>query len=122
MREEVRNAVFGNVGTIVAFRIGVEDADFISKQMAPIVNRHDLVNIEKYNAYIRMLVDNQPLRAFNMHTFPPAVGSPQNIENIKEFSRFKYGVDQNKIESEILKRSNLGSAALVDNPPMERSL
>ena len=117
---KIRDAIFGNVGTLVSFRIGVDDAEFIAKQMAPVVDEYDLINIEKFNAYVRLLVDNQPLKAFNIRTFPPPIGDQAIAQSIIDFSRWKYGTDRQKIEGEILKRSNLGSIKI--NQPMEKTL
>jgi len=121
--DKIKDAIFGNVGTLISFRIGVEDAEIVAKQMAPVVNEYDLINIERFNAYLRLLVDNQPLKAFNIHTFPPVEGNPEIIDDIKEFSRWKYGGDKKQIEADILKRSRLGLSKDSDiTPPVERSL
>ncbi|NUM25216.1 MAG: type IV secretion system DNA-binding domain-containing protein [Candidatus Buchananbacteria bacterium] len=117
--DKIKDAIFGNVGTLMSFRIGVEDAEVIAKQMAPVVDEYDLMNIEKFNAYIRLLVDNQPRKAFNIHTFPPAHGDVRGVEDIIEFSRFKYGRDRQQIETEIVKRSRLG---ITGTQSVERSL
>lgn len=117
---KIRDAIFGNVGTLMSFRIGVDDAEFMAKQMAPVVDEYDLINIEKFNAYVRLLVDNQPLKAFNIRTFPPPAGEQEAAQNIIDFSRWKYGVDRQKIDREILKRSNLGSIKV--DQPIEKSL
>jgi len=120
---KIKDAVFGNVGTLVSFRIGVEDSEVLAKQMAPVIDEYDLMNIERFNAYVRLLVDNQPQKAFNIHTFPPISGSQSIVEEIKEFSRWKYGADKNKVEADILKRSKLGLNKTGDiNPPIEKSL
>ena len=119
---KIKDAIFGNVGTLVSFRIGVEDAEIIAKQMAPVVSEYDLINIERYNAYLRLLVDNQPLKAFNIHTFPPIAGDEKMIGDIKEFSRWKYGSDRRKVEADILERSRLGLAKSDITPPIERTL
>lgn len=121
--EKIKDAVLGNVGTIISFRIGVEDSEIIAKQMTPTVNEYDLINIDKFNAYVRLLVDNHPTRAFNIHTFPPILGEKEIAENIKEFCRWKYGNDRRKIETEILERSRLGINKVAEfNPPIEKSL
>ncbi|OGY46180.1 MAG: hypothetical protein A2731_03285 [Candidatus Buchananbacteria bacterium RIFCSPHIGHO2_01_FULL_39_8] len=121
--EKIKDAIFGNVGTLISFRIGVEDAEFMAKQLAPVVDAYDLMNIERFNAYVRLLVDNQPTKAFNIHTFPPIEGNQKIVDDIKEFSRWKYGVDRPKVEAEIIKRSRLGlSKANEIIPPVERSL
>ncbi|MFA6410234.1 MAG: type IV secretion system DNA-binding domain-containing protein [Candidatus Buchananbacteria bacterium] len=120
---KIKDSIFGNVGTLISFRIGVDDTEVIAKQMAPVVNEYDLLNIERYNAYVRLLVDNQPLKAFNIHTFPPISGDLEMIDDIKQFSRWKYGSDKRKVESEISERSRLGlNKADNISPPIERTL
>lgn len=121
--ERIRDAIFGNVGTIIAFRIGVEDTETIAKQFAPVVSEYDLMNIEKYNAYVRLLIDNQASRAFNMVTYPPSTGDPAIVVKLKEHSRQKYGRHKKIVEQEILERSKLGQAAENNlQPTVERSL
>jgi len=120
---KVKDAIFGNVGSLVAFRIGPEDAEEIAKQMAPIVDEYDLINIERFNAYLRLLVDNQPVKAFNIHTLPLPEGDKGIINGIKEFSRWKYGTDRKKVEVEILERSRLGIMKVAEiSLPIERTL
>lgn len=103
----VRDAVFGNVGTIVAYRIGVDDSELIAKQLAPVVTEFDALNIEKYNAYIRLMIDNTAQRAFNMKVFPPSKGDSKIFEALKQLSRLKYGRDRAIVEAEVLERSQL---------------
>ena len=105
---KIRDAIFGNVGTLVTFRIGNEDAEVLAKQLAPTVNEYDLGNIERFNAYVRMLIDNQPARPFNMRTFPPQEGDTGVGSDIRQFSRWKYGQDERKVSEDILRRSQLG--------------
>ena len=119
---KIRDAIFGNVGTLMSFRIGVDDAELIAKQMAPVVDEYDLINIERFNAYVRLLVNNQPQKAFNVHTFPPAEGSAKIINDIIEFSRFKYGRDRQQVEADIMKRSRLGNSTTAASSGVERSL
>ena len=101
---QIRDAVFGNVGTIAAFKVGVEDAQFLEKQFAPVFNVYDLVNVPKFNAYIQTIVDYQPLRPFSLMTYPPIVGSPQKIKLLKELSYRKYGQPRELVEREIAER------------------
>lgn len=68
---KIRDAVLGNVGTTISFKVGVEDTEILTKEFAPVFNEYDLLNVEKYNAYIKLLIDNQASRAFNMQTIPP---------------------------------------------------
>ncbi len=102
----IKNAVFGNVGTWILFKIGSEDAEIMSKEFAPVFNQYDLINIEKYIAYVKLLVDNSASRPFSMSTISPLPG--QVIDGvggrIKSLSRLKYGQDRNIIEAEIRRR------------------
>jgi len=115
---KIKDAIFGNVGTLTSFRIGVEDSETIAKQFSPVVDEYDLMNVERYNAYVRPLINNQPLKAFNMKTFPPIKGNPEIISEIKELSRWKYGVDRSQVEGEILERSRLGAIKEIESAGM----
>lgn len=103
----VRDAVFGNVGTLLSFRIGVDDAEFMAKQFAPVFSEYDLINIPRYNAYARLMIDNQAARPFSMETLAPVPGDVGLAEKIKQLSRLKYGRDRRIVEAEILERSRL---------------
>src|SRR4030043_343191 len=66
VEEEVKNAVFGNVGTIVAFRVGVTDANYLQHEFTPTFAEDDLLNIERYHAYVKTTVHNEPVPPFSM--------------------------------------------------------
>jgi len=105
----VKDAVFGNVGNMISFRIGVEDSEVIGKQLAPQINEYDLLNIEKFNAYIRLLIDNTASPTFNMHCFPlPDDGNPDIVSQLKELSRIKYGREHQLVVRYILAQSRIG--------------
>lgn len=103
----IKDAVFGNVGTIASFKIGSDDAEFLEKEFSPVFNQYDLVNVEKYTAYMKLLVDNAASRPFSMHTLWPLPGEerPAIADKIKTLSRLKYGQERSLIESEIRKRT-----------------
>jgi hypothetical protein len=105
----IKDAVFGNVGTWILFKIGSEDAEKMEKEFSPVFNQYDLINVEKYTAYIKLLIDNTAARPFSMKTLWPIPGidNPQISENIRNLSRLKYGQDRNIIEAEILRRTKL---------------
>jgi hypothetical protein len=110
--EDVKNAVIGNVGTIVSFRIGVQDANFIQHEFTPIFNETDLTNIEKYHVYVKTIVNNEPVQPFSMSLMKDmdaiqARMSPKLASMIKELSRLKYGTDRDAVEADTQKRSNL---------------
>ncbi len=106
---KIREAVLGNVGTMVSFKIGIEDAEVLAKEFAPTVNAYDLVNVEKQHAYIKLLVENQSTRAFTMQTVMGNRGERILAEKLKELSRLRFGRDRKIIEREILERTKLGS-------------
>ena len=105
----IRDAVFGNAGTIISFRIGPDDAEIVAKQFAPVFNEYDVINIPKYNAYIKLLIDNQNPPAFNIQPPAPEPGDKTAIIKIKELSGLKYGRDRNTVEAEILQRIKMAS-------------
>ena len=106
LTDKIRDSVFGNVGSLLSFRVGVQDAEFLEKQFEPIFNRNDLINIDNLNAYARLLIDGQTSKPFNMKvgTASWGGGDKQLAEKIKEYSRLKYGQDRQIVEDEIYKR------------------
>ncbi len=104
LTEKIRDAVFGNVGSIVAFRVGAQDAEFLVKQFEPIFNENDLINIDNFNALVKILINGQTSKAFNMKTLAPENGDEELAGKIKEFSRLKYGRNRQKVEEEVLRR------------------
>ena len=110
--EDVKNAVFGNVGTIVSFRLGVPDANFLQHEFSPTFNDHDLANVEKYHVYIKTIVKNEPVPPFSMSLMKDmdavkARMNPRLAEMIKQLSRLKFGRDKDEIEAEMKIRAKL---------------
>lgn len=104
LTEKIRDAVFGNVGSIISFRVGPQDAEFLVKQFAPVFSENDLVNIDNFNAYAKILINGQTSKPFNIKTLSLEIGNREAGERIKELSRLKYGRNRQEIEEEILKR------------------
>ncbi len=101
----VRDAVFGNVGTIMSFRTGADDAEFLEKEFAPVFNQHDLINAEGHSIYTKLLIDNVASRPFTMVAQYPLPGKDYGIDDkIRQISRLKYGKDRKIVDSEILNR------------------
>lgn len=113
---EIRDAVLGNAGTILNFRIGVEDAEIMAKEFAPVFNAYDLINIENQNAYIKLLIDQTASKPFSMHTIFPPRGDKKLADAIRQISRLKYGRDKRLVEAEILERTQLGATSAVAGP------
>jgi len=101
----IRDSIFGNVGSIVTFRVGPDDAEIFAKQFAPVFNEYDVMNIPKFETYCKLLIENQNPPAFNMKSLirDPSP-HPEIADSIKELSRLKYGRDRDIIESEVRER------------------
>lgn len=102
--EEIRDAVFGNVGSTIAFRVGEMDAEFLVKQFEPVFGEQDLVNIDNFNAYVKLLIQGETTKSFNIKTIPAHAGNREVADEIKTISREKYGRDRKEVEEEIYKR------------------
>lgn len=102
--EKTRDAVFGNVGSMSVFRVGQEDGEFFAKQFAPTFSAPDFLNIENYNAYVRMLANGVPQKPFNIHTLPPVQGNQNQIDDLRELSYLTYGRDRATVEASIRAR------------------
>ncbi len=112
MEEDVKNAIFGNVGTLMTFRTGVSDAGYLQHEYSPTFTEADILNVEKYNVYIKTIVNNEPVPSFSMDVTKDiaaerAMYNPKLAEAIKQLSRLKYGRDARLVESEIAERSKL---------------
>ncbi len=102
--EKIRGAIFGNVGNMAVFRVGEEDAEFFSKQFAPVFTALDFVNIENRNAYARILAHGVPQKPFNMRTVDLRQGNPEQVDDLRQLSYLTYGRDRATVESIIRAR------------------
>lgn len=112
VEEEVKNAVFGNVGSIIAFRVGVTDASYLAHEFTPTFGEDDLLNIDRFHVYIKTTVNNEPVPPFSMDLTRDmgsikAIENPRVAEIIKEMSRLKYGRDLRLVDAEITRRAKL---------------
>ncbi|HOK35251.1 MAG TPA: type IV secretion system DNA-binding domain-containing protein [Candidatus Pacearchaeota archaeon] len=106
LEETVRDAVFGNIGTIVSFRVGAADAEFLEKEFKPEFYLHDLVNLPKYNIYLKLMVDGITSRPFSAETLPPQKRPEKSYrEKIIKVSRERYGTKREKVEEKIARWS-----------------
>lgn len=106
LKEEISKAVFGNVGSMVSLRVGPEDAEFLEKQFAPVFSKQDLMNIDNYQCVVRLLMNNELTKPFNLKTLHSPSGDRQIAEAFKELSRLRYGRDASIVNREILGRVN----------------
>ncbi len=103
LKEPIRDAVFGNAGSFITFRVGPEDAEFLKNVFEPYFNPQDLVNIDNFNAFVKLLINDKTSKPFNIMTIKEKNGDPAMFEFIKEYSRFTYGRPRELIEEEIRK-------------------
>lgn len=104
---KIKDAVFGNVGTMFVARIGPEDVEVFEKIYAPDFSGYDLMNSDKYTWYVKMIVDNAQEKPFTMNIFQAPKGDKKLAEAIKELSRLKYGRNRQIVQEEILERTSL---------------
>ncbi len=116
---EIRDAVMGNVGTKLAGRMGVDDAEFLEKEYAPVFSAYDLMNVDKFHWNTKLLIDNTVSRPFVMKSPPMVVGNKKLGAAIKQLARLKYGRDRAIVEQEIKERTQLDVRAAA--PPAEGS-
>jgi hypothetical protein len=116
LEEDIRDSVFGNVGSIASFRVSSEDAEYLEKQFAPTFSAKDLMSIDNLNCYMKMLASGRPVKPFNLFIpFPPR-GDNALIDKVKELSYLKYGRDRELVESEIMKKYE--KKPLEEAPPV----
>jgi len=116
MPDEVRDAVFGNVGTLVSMQVGFDDAEYISGQFGEEVLPPDLVGMNKFTAYLRLLIDNMPSKTFSMDTLPPPSGRVINEERsdtIRKVVRERYSQKRSVVEEKIMKWSGVDEGSLA---------
>ncbi len=105
LSEEIRDAVFGNMGTIVSFRVGQNDVEALTRYFQPLFGHDDLLRIPNYNTIIRTLVKGVPTQPFSMSALPPlGTPNPQLLQALKQLSAAKYGRPKAKVEAEIFAR------------------
>ena len=98
---KIRDAVFGNVGSMAIFRVGPDDADFLAKQLAPVFSASDVLRIPNFSAYVRILANNTPVSPFTLDALPFTTGDLVNVEMLKQLSYQRYGKAREAVEAEI---------------------
>jgi len=104
LEENIRDAVFGNVGSVCAFRVGAEDSEYLEKQFTPTFSSSDLMNIDNLNAYLKLLVNGKPAKPFNIFVPFPPKGDEEKLEKLKEMSYLKYGKPREEVEALIMQK------------------
>ena len=116
LEEKVRDAIFGNVGTIISFRVGAADAEFLEKEFEPVFTMNDLVNLAKYDIYLKLMIDGISGDAFSATTLPPTetVESKSNKEKIIRVSRERYANKREAVEDKISRWSGVDDKNQVE--------
>lgn len=120
--EKVQAAVFGNVGTIICFRVGGADAEFLATEFTPVFEETDLVNLTKYDIYLKLMIDGVASEPFSATGLPP-VGHPDNLENrIIAVSRERYAKAKTVVEDKISRWSGITETFAATAEEDNRSL
>ena len=104
MSDKIKTAVFGNVGSKIILRVGMDDAEVFERDLAPTFTKNDLANLQAGQAYAKLLINAQVARPFNLITYNVAWGDRSLVEKLRELSRLKYGRNRADVEAEILQR------------------
>lgn len=118
MIQQIKDAVFGNVGTLVCFRVGPDDAKYLQTHFTPTFTESDLANIDNQNAYVKLLVKGKYPPPFSIQTtYQSPPGNKEIAKVIKELSRMRYGRDRRQVDAEIKKRGEIHA----ENNPMPQA-
>ncbi|MDO9509747.1 MAG: hypothetical protein Q7J14_00490, partial [Candidatus Magasanikbacteria bacterium] len=105
--EHVRAAVIGNVGSIMTYRVGSTDAEILGKEFAPTFTEEDLINLPKYNVYLKLMIDGVASRPFSAVTLPPIGFQTDSFEKVVKVSRERYASPRDQIEDKIMRWSGM---------------
>ncbi len=123
--EKVRDAIFGNAGTIISFRVGATDAEYLEKEFAPVFTQNDIVNLPKYNVYLKLMIDGIAGDAFSATVLPPVSleETKGNEEKVIRISRERYSTSRAEVEEKIARWSGMlpGDMLLSSQPKVSDS-
>ncbi len=114
LSEEVRDAVFGNVGTIITFRVGSPDAMFMETEFMPRFLPEDIINLPKFNIYLKLLIDGVTSMPFSAATLAPIAQVTNSQERVVKISRERYSMPRAQIEENIMTWSGMGEANIEE--------
>jgi hypothetical protein len=106
LEETIKNAVFGNVGSMIIYRVSPENAVLFERQLAPTFTPDDVLQLQNFNAFAKLLINGVPEKPFNLRIPPPPKGNNAISDKVKELSYLKYGRPREEVESEIMARYN----------------
>ena len=116
---KVRDAVFGNVGTLICFRVGAADAEFLEREYIPEFLAKDLVNLPNFNIYLKLMIDGITSRPFSAITLPPPTvnETKSNREKTFQVSRERYSRERKEVEEKIARWSGISEFPTTPPPP-----
>ncbi len=105
--EKIRKAIYGNIGTMISFRVGIDDARYLAGEFYPVFNENDFINLPNYHIYLKMMIDGTTSRPFSAITLPSPTpeNSSSHIGEIIKLSRKKYATPRKALERELLLKS-----------------
>jgi hypothetical protein len=104
--EKIRAAIFGNIGTIISFRVGAEDARYLAREFSPVFNESDLTNLANFHIYLKLMIDGTTSEPFSAITLPPVERNRSHKTQVIEYSRKKYARLRQEVEREITSGAN----------------
>ncbi|MCF7843993.1 hypothetical protein K9M47_03805 [Candidatus Gracilibacteria bacterium] len=107
LSEDIKGAVFGNVGSMVVYRVSPDDAKYLESKFSPTLTSSDIMKIENFHAYVHMLAQGDPKKPFDIAVDPPPKGDISKIDALKELSYLTYGRPADEVTSEIMKKYSL---------------
>ncbi len=121
LNDKVKDAVFGNTGTLITFRTGPEDAEFLEKYFSPDFTKEDIMNLPNYNFYIKLMIDGLVSKGFSASNIPPSSVPEQSfIQEIIQHSREKYSVARSEVEKEIAHWQFLDFSSSLKKPELSK--
>lgn len=107
LTEEIKGAVFGNVGSMAVFRISADDAKYLESKFSPTFTSSDIMKIQNYHAYLSLLAKGTPKKPFDIDVAPPQKGDRARINTLKELSYLTYGRPADEVNEEVMRKFNL---------------
>jgi type IV secretory pathway TraG/TraD family ATPase VirD4 len=105
--EKIRAAVFGNVGTLISFRVGAEDAKYLSRDFYPVFDQTDLVNLSNHHIYLKLMIDGVTSKPFSATSLPPPERRASHKKELIKLSRKRYGKKRMEVEKEIIFKGDI---------------
>lgn len=122
LKDDIKNAVFGNVGSMITYRVGAEDAEFLQKQFEPVFAANDIMNLDNFNGYAKLLIGGKPSRPFNLEAESLSATDASKVEPLKQLSYLKFGRDRAEIEEIIQEKYKKEPPKIPAESPFKKAL